>query len=97
VTGRSIEQIIKATRHLLLDFDGPVCSIFAGMGADTVARQLRDTLVTAGLPLSVEAFETVDPLEVFRLAASVSTDAALTASAAPDSLRDPRGPYGRAD
>jgi phosphoglycolate phosphatase-like HAD superfamily hydrolase len=79
VTGCSIEQIIKGTRHLLLDFDGPVCSIFAGSGADNVARQLGDTLTTAGFSLPDAARDTDDPLEVFRLAASVSTDAALTA------------------
>jgi N-acetyl-D-muramate 6-phosphate phosphatase len=79
VTGRSIEQIIKGTRHLLLDFDGPVCSIFAGTGAGNVARQLRDSLITAGFDLPDAALHTDDPLEVFRLAASVSTDAAMTA------------------
>ena len=79
MTGRSIEQIIKGTRHLLLDFDGPVCSIFAGIGAENVARQLRDTLLTAGFPLPAEALRTDDPLEVFRLAASTGTDAAMTA------------------
>jgi phosphoglycolate phosphatase len=79
VTGRSIEQIMKGTRHLLLDFDGPVCSVFAGTGADNVARQLRDTLTTAGFTLPPEAAETDDPLEVFRLAAAVSTTAAVTA------------------
>ena len=79
MTGRSIEQIIKGTRHLLLDFDGPVCSIFAGIGADNVARQLRDTLLTAGFTLPDGAEQTDDPLEVFRLAASVSPDAAMAA------------------
>jgi phosphoglycolate phosphatase len=71
VTGRSIEQIITGTRHLLLDFDGPVCSIFAGIGAANVARQLRDTLTTAGISLPEDAQHTDDPLEVFRLAAEV--------------------------
>ncbi len=79
MTGRSIGQIIKGTRHLLLDFDGPVCSIFAGTGAQNVAAQLRDTLATAGFTLPEAATETDDPLEVFRLAASVSPDAAMTA------------------
>jgi phosphoglycolate phosphatase-like HAD superfamily hydrolase len=77
-TGRSIEQVIKGTRHLFLDFDGPVCSVFAGIGAANVARQLRDTLTTAGFTLPPEAAATDDPLEVFRLAASVSISAAVT-------------------
>jgi len=79
VTGHSIEQIIKGTRHVLLDFDEPVCSIFAGIGSDTVADQLRETLLTAGFALPADAMQTDDPLEVFRLAASISTEAALTA------------------
>lgn len=79
MTGRSVEQIIKGTRHLLLDFDGPVGSIFAGIGADNVARQRRDTLITAGFALPDAALDTDDPLEVFRLAASTGPDAAVTA------------------
>jgi phosphoglycolate phosphatase-like HAD superfamily hydrolase len=33
VTSSDLEQIIKGTRHLLLDFDGPVCDVFAGIPA----------------------------------------------------------------
>lgn len=77
--GDNIEQIIKGTRHLLLDFDGPVCSVFAGVGAETVAKQLRATMGTAGFLLPEEAQGETDPLEVFRLAAGVSPDAAMTA------------------
>ena len=68
MTAWTIEQIIQGTRHLLLDFDGPVCSILAGIGAENVARQLRDTLTTAGFVLPGAALHTNDPLEVFRLA-----------------------------
>jgi phosphoglycolate phosphatase len=60
-------------------FDPPICSIFAGIGAENVARQLRDTLTTAGFTLPEAEQQTGDPLEVFRLAASVSLDAAMTA------------------
>jgi len=79
VTEPAIRQIISTARHLLLDFDGPVCSIFAGTGAQAVAAQLRDTLLTAGFALPALAMNSGDPLEVFRLAATVSTDAALAA------------------
>jgi len=79
VTGHTIEQIIKGTRHLLLDFDGPVCSLFAGIGAPTVAGQLRETLTSAGITLPEKAHETDDPLEVLRLAATISPDAAVSA------------------
>ena len=33
--------IVARTRYLLLDFDGPVCSIFAGLPAPEVADELR--------------------------------------------------------
>jgi beta-phosphoglucomutase-like phosphatase (HAD superfamily) len=79
VTGRDLEQIIKGTRHLLLDFDGPVCEVFAGIPAAAVARQLRGTLAVAGFALPDEVRDEADPLEVFRLAATVSPEAAMTA------------------
>jgi hypothetical protein len=37
----ALAAIITRTRYLLLDFDGPVCSIFAGLPAPTVAEELR--------------------------------------------------------
>ena len=36
-----LDTILARTRHLLLDFDGPICSIFAGLPAATVADRLR--------------------------------------------------------
>ena len=29
MTTRTLRQIIGGTRHLLLDFDGPICSVYA--------------------------------------------------------------------
>ncbi len=34
----------RRSRAVLLDFDGPVCAVFAGVGASRVAEQLRDVL-----------------------------------------------------
>jgi len=79
MTARSLQEIISGTRHLLLDFEGPVCSLFAGTPAPEVARQLRDTLMVAGFTLPDEAQGQDDPLEVFRAVARISSDAALTA------------------
>jgi len=79
MTGTKLRQIIAATRHLLLDFDGPVCSIFAGTPAAVVARQLRDSLTAAGFTLPSEAQDQDDPLEVFRAVARTSDDAAIVA------------------
>jgi beta-phosphoglucomutase-like phosphatase (HAD superfamily) len=78
-TGRSVPQIISGTRHLLLDFDGPICSIYAGTPAAAVAGQLRDTLRVAGFTVPDQAASEDDPLEVFRAVATISDDAAITA------------------
>jgi phosphoglycolate phosphatase len=37
----ALGAIIARTRYLLLDFDGPICSIFGGLPAPTVAEKLR--------------------------------------------------------
>jgi beta-phosphoglucomutase-like phosphatase (HAD superfamily) len=79
MTGASLGQIIAGTRHLLLDFDGPVCSVFAGTPAPTVAEQLRDSLTAAGFTMPGEAQDQDDPLEVFRAVARTSDDAAAAA------------------
>jgi beta-phosphoglucomutase-like phosphatase (HAD superfamily) len=79
MSGASLGQIIAGTRHLLLDFDGPVCSVFAGTPASTVAQQLRDSLTAAGFNVPGEAQDQDDPLEVFRAVAKTSDDAAAAA------------------
>jgi beta-phosphoglucomutase-like phosphatase (HAD superfamily) len=76
MTDLTLRRIISATRHLLLDFDGPVCSVFAGTAASEVAEQLRQALQAAGFTLPAEA--EADPLEVFRLVANVNPEAAVT-------------------
>jgi beta-phosphoglucomutase-like phosphatase (HAD superfamily) len=76
---RTLPDIAASTRHLLLDFDGPVCSVFAGVPAPDVAKQLRDTLTVAGFALPDDALDQDDPLEVFRVAARLGTDAAMCA------------------
>ena len=42
--GAPLDAIIARNRWLLLDFDGPICSIYAGLPAPTVADQLRKLL-----------------------------------------------------
>jgi phosphoglycolate phosphatase len=69
-----LQRIVGGTRHLLLDFDGPVCSIFAGISADTVAEKLRHRLAAAGVAIPVEVRSTADPLEVFRAIAARGRD-----------------------
>jgi phosphoglycolate phosphatase-like HAD superfamily hydrolase len=59
---------------LLLDFDGPICSVFAGMSDDTVAKKLRRRLAAAGVAIPAEVRSISDPLEVFRAVAARGRD-----------------------
>lgn len=71
---QAVRALMAKTHCLLLDFDGPICDIFAGLTAPTVATSLRAALEEAGATLSPEACATDDPLEVFRFSASLSSD-----------------------
>ena len=73
--GSDLDTIVSRTRHLLLDFDGPICSIYAGLPAATVADRLRK-LFGDHAQLPGEIARTADPLEVFAYAATVSEDLA---------------------
>jgi phosphoglycolate phosphatase len=74
----ALGAIIAGTRYLLLDFDGPICSIYAGLPAPTVAEKLRK-LLPGELP--AEIADTDDPIEVFSYAATVSDDMAARVEA----------------
>jgi hypothetical protein len=65
--------IIARTRYLLLDFDGPICSIYAGLPAPKVADQLK-TLFPGDLPDEIAS--TPDPIEVFCYSATISDEMA---------------------
>jgi phosphoglycolate phosphatase len=74
----SLGAIIARTRYLLLDFDGPICSIYAGLPAPTVAAQLRK-LFPDDLPEKIA--NTPDPIEVFTYSATVSDEMAARVEA----------------
>lgn len=74
----ALGAIIARTRYLLLDFDGPICSIFAGLPAPTVAEKLRQ-LFPDDLP--DEIANTDDPIEVFKYSATVSDEMAARVEA----------------
>src|ERR1700733_11574629 len=69
---------VGRVRYLLLDFDGPVCSVFAGFPAPDVARSLRDYLrgeVPDGWMAQVD-----DPHEVLRATAGLGFSVATRAN-----------------
>lgn len=78
-----LRRILTNAEALLLDFDGPVCSVFAGIPAHLVAHQLRGVLADGGhedLPAEIEKAE--DPFDVLRYAAVLGRDEARYVEAA---------------
>jgi phosphoglycolate phosphatase len=67
-----LDEIITATRYLFLDFDGPICSIFAGLPPANVASQLRDLITSHSITPPAGIAATSDPFEIFAWAATIS-------------------------
>lgn len=63
-----LTRVLAGGGPLLLDFDGPVCSIFAGRPAAVVAVELCGLLAALGVTASVPVESRSDPLEVLRWA-----------------------------
>jgi phosphoglycolate phosphatase len=96
MTPGGLGELLARTRHVLLDFDGPLCSVFAGTTARAVACRLSKVLTGAGITPPTEVTETDDPFDILRyalahapeLAAAVETafraeEVAAAATAAP--------------
>jgi phosphoglycolate phosphatase len=77
-----LDEVIAVTRHLFLDFDGPICSIFAGLKPVTVAARLRDLATSDGITPPQGITATSDPFEVFAWAATISPALAADVEAA---------------
>ena len=75
-------EIITATRRLFLDFDGSICSIFAGLKAQAIANTLRGLIISHGIILPADIEATTDPFDVFIHAASASPDLGAEVEAA---------------
>ncbi|MER5350361.1 HAD family hydrolase [Kitasatospora sp. NPDC002551] len=84
-TPQQLADVLRPVKHVLLDFDGPVCSVFAGLPAPEVARRLREGLLAIGEQAPAGAEEESDPLALLRLISDTRpdltdrTDAALAA------------------
>ena len=73
----SLDQIVRQTRHLLLDFDGPVCTLYPDRSAAMVARRLLTTIATLSIAIPEPIAKTTDPLAVLSFAATISPDLAI--------------------
>jgi phosphoglycolate phosphatase len=76
VTGEPLVQLVARARYLLLDFDGPICDIFAGLPATAIASRLRKLITGQGITIPEDITRTPDPIEVFTYSATISTDLA---------------------
>jgi HAD superfamily hydrolase (TIGR01509 family) len=78
-----LRELVKRARAVLWDFDGPVCRLFAGHSADTVARQLISWLESRGLRGLMTEGErnSLDPHVVLRAVYSRSPGSDLVAEA----------------
>lgn len=78
MSGPTLADLV-GTGPLLLDFDGPVCSIFAGYPAPRVAAELVALLDVEGISMPPEVRSEGDPLAVLRwVGESCSHDLTLT-------------------
>ena len=65
----ALDGVLVRTCHLLIDFDGPVCSLFAGMPTASIAARLRTIITRAGVALPPAIRITGNWFEIFAFAA----------------------------
>ncbi len=70
----SLVDLLRPVKHVLLDFDGPVCSVFAGFPAPDVAKSLQEGLEALGWKIPEEGRVETDPLALLRLVAEHRPD-----------------------
>ncbi|MGC4852269.1 HAD family hydrolase [Micromonospora sp. DT4] len=73
----ALTEIIGRARVVLLDFDGPVCRVFAQHSASTVAHELRRLLVDQAVTLPPDILADRDPLAVLRFTATLGRPAVV--------------------
>jgi len=74
VTGESPASVLRSTQAVLLDFDGPVCSVFAGYPATQIAEELRALISDAIGDLPEEIAKASGPHEVLAASADFGGD-----------------------
>jgi beta-phosphoglucomutase-like phosphatase (HAD superfamily) len=77
----ALDDILARTRHLLLDFDGVVCRLYATHPPSLAADRLRALLSAHGVPIPEAITATADPLAVLSFAGTISRELAEQADA----------------
>ena len=68
-------ELLSGKPSILLDFDGPVCSIFSNHLAPGVATSLRGVIAGTGIPIPSDIETERDPLEVLKWSATLGQPA----------------------
>jgi len=71
-----LTELLARTRCLLLDFDGPICAIFAGRRARDVVLKLLDALSIDAARVPQRVAGAADPFDVLRYAATIGPELA---------------------
>jgi HAD superfamily hydrolase (TIGR01509 family) len=71
-----LTELLARARYLLLDFDGPICAIFAGRPGRDVVLELLDVITTDDAQVPEHVAGARDPFDVLRYAATLSPDLA---------------------
>lgn len=82
MTPARLGELLAPTRHVLLDFDGPICSMFAGITSTAVASRLSKVLTGAGITPPPEITETDDPFDILRYALARAPELTTTVETA---------------
>ena len=72
----ALDDILNQARHLLIDFDGPICSLFAGTLTAPIADHLRGLITAEGERLPQTVKDTGNWFEILTFAASISVNLA---------------------
>jgi phosphoglycolate phosphatase len=82
VTAEALAAILRRSPVILLDFDGPVCSVFAGYPAQQITEELRALAIDQVGELPTALDEMTSPHEFLTIAAEVSPKLARQVEAA---------------
>ncbi|HTE83365.1 MAG TPA: hypothetical protein VK821_01370 [Dehalococcoidia bacterium] len=77
----ALDGILRRARHLLLDFNGPVCTLYAHQPEHLAADHLRAILAEHAAEIPENIATTSDPLTVLAYAAATSPELAGRAEA----------------
>jgi HAD superfamily hydrolase (TIGR01549 family) len=73
--GGDLAALLAGIRYVVLDFDGPVCKVFADVPAADVAAQIHDLLVAQGAEVPADIAGEGDPIALLRFTGQLDADA----------------------